>query len=79
MRTKNYVDTQWGKDALSNYLVIRFLAEGTTNLYFTNKRVDDRFKVYFKMTTSGTYDDFFKHITLNLITYVSSCASKYFE
>ena len=59
--TKNYVDTQVAsKDALSELSgTSDDIAEGTTNLYFTNERVDDRFNNLYQAGTgiSGTYDD----------------------
>jgi predicted secreted protein len=68
--TKNYVDTQVaGKDALSELSgTSDDVAEGTTNLYFTNERVDDRFNSLFQDGTAltGTYDDASNTYTLNL-------------
>ena len=68
--TKNYVDTQVaGKDALSELSgTSDDVAEGTTNLYFTSERVDDRFNSLFQDGTAltGTYDDASNTYTLNL-------------
>jgi len=68
--TKNYVDTQvQTKDALSELSgTSDDVAEGTTNLYFTNERVDDRFNSLFQDGTAltGTYDDASNTYTLNL-------------
>ena len=68
--TKNYVDTQVaGKDALSELSgTSDDVAEGTTNLYFTNERVDDRFNNLFQAGTAltGTYDDAANTYTINL-------------
>ena len=68
--TKNYVDTQvQTKDALSELSgTSDDVAEGTTNLYFTNERMDDRFNSLFQDGTglTGTYDDASNTYTLNL-------------
>jgi hypothetical protein len=59
--TKAYVDSQVeSKDALSELSGdTDDVTEGTSNLYFTNERVDDRFNDLFQDGTSltGTYDD----------------------
>lgn len=68
--TKAYVDAQVEtKDALSELSgTSDDVAEGTTNLYFTNERVDDRFNSLFQAGTAltGTYDDASNTYTLNL-------------
>lgn len=68
--TKNYVDTQvQTKDALSELSgTSDDVAEGSTNLYFTNERMDDRFNSLFQDGTglTGTYDDASNTYTLNL-------------
>ena len=68
--TKNYVDTQvQAKDQLSELSgTSDDVAEGTTNLYFTNERMDDRFNSLFQDGTglTGTYDDASNTYTLNL-------------
>ena len=68
--TKAYVDAQVEtKDALSELSgTSDDIAEGTTNLYFTNERVDDRFNSLFQDGTglTGTYDDASNTYTLNL-------------
>ena len=68
--TKAYVDSQVeSKDALSELSgTSDDVAEGTTNLYFTNERVDDRFNSLFQDGTglTGTYDDASNTYTLNL-------------
>ena len=68
--TKAYVDSQvQSKDALSELSgTSDDVAEGTTNLYFTNERVDDRFNSLFQDGTglTGTYDDASNTYTLNL-------------
>lgn len=68
--TKNYVDSQvQSKDALSELSGNSDdVAEGSSNLYFTNERVDDRFNDLFQDGTglTGTYDDSSNTYTLNL-------------
>ena len=68
--TKNYVDSQvQSKDALSELSGNSDdVAEGSSNLYFTNERVDDRFNSLFQDGTglTGTYDDASNTYTLNL-------------
>lgn len=68
--TKNYVDTQVeSKDQLSELSgTSDDIAEGTTNLYLTNERIDDRFNNLFQDGTAltGTYDDASNTYTLNL-------------
>jgi len=68
--TKNYVDTQVAsKDALSELSgTSDDITEGTTNLFLTNERIDDRFNDLFQAGTAltGTYDDASNTYTLNV-------------
>lgn len=68
--TKAYVDAQvQSKDALSELSgTSDDVTEGTTNLYYTNERVDDRFNDLFQAGTAltGTYDDASNTYTLDV-------------
>jgi hypothetical protein len=68
--TKAYVDTQvQSKDDLSELSgTSDDITEGTTNLYFTNERVDDRFNDLFSSgdALTGTYDDVNNTYTLDV-------------
>jgi hypothetical protein len=74
--TKAYVDSQiLTKDALSELSgTSDDVSEGTTNLYFTNERVDDRFNSLFQAGTAltGTYDDASNTYTLNVDSLVNA-------
>ena len=74
--TKAYVDSQiQTKDALSELSgTSDDVNEGTTNLYFTNERVDDRFNSLFQAGTAltGTYDDASNTYTLNVDSLVNA-------
>ena len=67
--TKAYVDSQVAsKDALSELSgTSDDITEGTTNLFLTNERIDDRFNDLFQDGTAltGTYDDASNTYTLN--------------
>ena len=67
--TKAYVDSQvQSKDALSELSgTSDDITEGTTNLFLTNERIDDRFNDLFQAGTAltGTYDDASNTYTLN--------------
>ena len=68
--TKNYVDTQVAsKDNLSELSgTSDDITEGTTNLFLTSERIDDRFNDLFQAGTAltGTYDDASNTYTLNV-------------
>ena len=68
--TKAYVDSQvQSKDALSELSGnTDDVSEGSSNLYFTNERVDDRFNSLFSAGTAltGTYDDGNNTYVINL-------------
>ena len=74
--TKAYVDSQiQTKDALSELSgTSDDVNEGTTNLYFTNERVDDRFNSLFQAGTAltGVYDDASNTYTLNVDSLVNA-------
>ena len=74
--TKAYVDSQiLTKDALSELSgTSDDVSEGTTNLYFTNERVDDRFNSLFQAGTAltGVYDDASNTYTLNVDSLVNA-------
>lgn len=68
--TKAYVDSQvQSKDNLSELSgTSDDITEGTTNLFLTNERIDDRFNDLFQAGTAltGTYDDSLNTYTLNV-------------
>jgi len=68
--TKAYVDSQVAsKDDLSELTgTSDDITEGTTNLFLTNERIDDRFNDLFQAGTAltGTYDDASNTYTLNV-------------
>ena len=74
--TKAYVDSKiLTKDALSELSgTSDDVSEGTTNLYFTNERVDDRFNSLFQAGTAltGVYDDASNTYTLNVDSLVNA-------
>ena len=74
--TKAYVDSQiQTKDALSELSgTSDDVNEGTTNLYFTNERVDDRFNSLFQAGTAltGVYDDASNTYTLDVDSLVNA-------
>ncbi len=74
--TKAYVDSQvQSKDALSELSGnTDDVSEGSSNLYYTNERVDDRFNDLFSAGTgiTGTYDDGNNTYTINIDSTVAT-------